>query len=97
MTFRKDRVEEFRLIFDQAKHKIRAFPGCRHLELHQDYHAEHIFTTYSLWDDDAAIENYRKSALFTEVWENTKALFLEQPIAFSNKLVDGPVEVQPGE
>ena len=88
MTFQVDKVEEFRNIFNNVKQKIRNFPGCNHLELHQDYHSENIFSTYSHWENDEALNNYRKSELFTEVWKQTKTLFLKHPIAYSNKPVD---------
>jgi len=88
MTFRVDKVEEFKNIFNSKKQNIRTFPGCNHLELHQDYHSENIFSTYSHWDNEEALDNYRKSELFKEVWEQTKSLFLEPPLAFSSKPVD---------
>lgn len=88
MTFQVDKVEMFKQIFNDSKHKIRSFPGCKHLELHQDYHSENIFTTYSHWENDEALNNYRKSALFKEVWTRTKVLFLEPPITFSNAQVE---------
>ena len=88
MTFQTDKVEEFKNIFNSIKQKIRTFPGCNHLELHQDYHSENIFSTYSHWENDEALNNYRNSELFIEVWEQTKTLFLEPPLAFSNKQVE---------
>ena len=88
MTFQEDKVEEFKNIFNRIKQKIRTFPGCNHLELQKDYHSENIYSTYSHWENDEALNNYRNSELFTEVWEQTKILFLEQPIAFSNTMID---------
>ncbi len=88
MTFQVDKVEMFKEIFNDSKYKIRAFPGCNRLELHQDYHSKNIFTTYSYWENDEALNNYRNSGLFKEVWAHTKTLFLKAPIAFSNKQVE---------
>lgn len=85
MTFQEDKVEDFLEVFNQSKDRIRAFEGCEHLELHKDFHADHIFSTYSIWRDDQCLDNYRHSDLFKGVWKETKALFSEKPIAFSNE------------
>lgn len=84
MTFQEDKVEEFLETFNQHKEKIRHFKGCNHLELLKDYNEPNIFSTYSIWDDDEALNNYRYSDLFKEVWAATKVLFKEKPIAFSS-------------
>ncbi|HAA16231.1 MAG TPA: antibiotic biosynthesis monooxygenase [Cytophagales bacterium] len=86
MTFQEDKVEDFLALFEATKERIRHFEGCHHLELLQDYHQPNIFSTYSHWIDDAALDAYRHSDLFKEVWANTKALFSDKPIAFSSRL-----------
>ncbi len=97
MTFYEDKVGDFLQIFEESKYKIRAFPGCSHLELHQDCNANHVFSTYSYWDNEEAINKYRNSGLFKSVWSRTKALFAEKTMAFSHKLVDGPVMISVSE
>lgn len=83
MTFQPDKVKEFLHVFDQSKDKIRAFEGCRHMELLQDLNDSHIFMTYSHWDSETHLNNYRKSELFGQVWPATKKLFSAPPHAFS--------------
>ncbi|MEL7005965.1 MAG: antibiotic biosynthesis monooxygenase family protein [Bacteroidota bacterium] len=85
MTFREDEVENFLKVFNDSKHKIKNFDGCKHLELLKDYHQPNIFSTYSIWEDDSALDNYRHSDLFAGVWKQTKALFNDKPIAFSSE------------
>lgn len=85
MTFEEDKVEDFLKVFDESKEKIRHFPGCSHLELLKDYNNDNVFSTYSYWQDDEALNNYRYSELFKEVWSQTKILFKEKPVAFSSK------------
>jgi quinol monooxygenase YgiN len=84
MTFQEDKVEDFLKVFEESKERIRHFSGCKHLELLKDYNAENIFSTYSIWADDIALNNYRHSELFEGVWSKTKALFKEKPVAFSS-------------
>jgi heme oxygenase (mycobilin-producing) len=86
MTFQADKVGQFLEIFEQSKHKIRAFDGCEHLELWRDAHLPNVFCTYSHWQSEAQLNNYRDSALFAQVWPATKALFADKPIAFSSEI-----------
>lgn len=83
MTFRENKVDAFLDLFNQTKKNIKNFPGCNHLELLQDYHRQNVFTTYSHWEDDGALDHYRHSELFKETWSNTKPLFSAKPVAFS--------------
>ena len=86
MTFQEEKVDEFLSLFAATKERIRYFEGCHHLDLLQDYHQPNVFLTYSHWDDDAALDRYRHSELFKEVWSQTKVLFADKPVAFSSKL-----------
>ena len=87
MTFREEEVDNFLRVFHESKKKIRAFEGCKQLELHQDYNSDNIFSTYSIWESQEALDGYRTSELFKGVWSKTKPLFKEKPIAFSNKSI----------
>lgn len=85
MTFRPDGVNDFLENFELNKSAIRNSPGCHHLELWQDEHQKNIFVTYSHWESEAHLNQYRDSELFKSVWSFTKALFSEKPQAFSTK------------
>ena len=87
MTFRKEAVAAFLENFDANKEKIRNFPGCSLLELWQDENHKNIFLTYSIWENETALNQYRDSELFKSVWSFTKTLFAEKPIAFSSKKI----------
>lgn len=88
MTFQEEKVGDFLRIFDENKEKIRNSPGCRHLELWQDENQKNIFTTYSIWDSENSLNQYRDSELFKSVWIPTKTLFGDRPFAFSSKKID---------
>lgn len=83
MTFRPEEVALFQEIFAEASLQIRAFPGCKHLELWQDQKTSSILFTYSLWEDEEALERYRHSELFAKTWARTKPLFADRPAAWS--------------
>ena len=87
LTFQEDKIDAFLANFEEIKHQIRNFEGNEFLELYQDKQDARIFFTYSYWRDEDALEKYRKSALFNEVWTYTKTLFDGKPEAWSvNKL-----------
>lgn len=83
MTFKEEAVEQFLQIFESSKMKIRSFPGCQHLELLADAKDSFVFSTYSIWADEADLNTYRRSELFGQVWPETKQLFAEPPVAHS--------------
>lgn len=88
MEFKADKVEEFTQLFEEKKELIRGFPGCKHLELLQGTAANYsIFMTYSYWESEDDLNNYRYSELFAETWKATKMLFSKKAEAISlNKL-----------
>lgn len=88
MGFQEDKIDAFLNNFEEVKQNIRNFPGNRFLELYRDKNDPTIFFTYSYWETEADLENYRKSELFIEVWAFTKQLFRQKAEAWSvDKLV----------
>jgi heme-degrading monooxygenase HmoA len=88
MSFHEGNIPAFLENFELMKIHIRNAPGNRFLELYQDKNNPSILFTYSYWETEADLENYRKSELFDEVWTFTKKLFNDKPEAWSvDKLV----------
>lgn len=88
MSFHPENIPAFLDNFEIMKTKIRNAEGNRLLELYQDKNDTNIFFTYSYWETEADLENYRQSELFYDVWEFTKRLFNDKPQAWSvDKLV----------
>jgi heme-degrading monooxygenase HmoA len=83
LSFHQENIPAFLDNFELVKNQIRNFPGNRLLELYQDKTNASIFFTYSYWDSEEDLENYRKSELFTKVWDFTKKLFNDKPEAWS--------------
>lgn len=85
MTFHENKVGDFLQLFEDTKVNIRKFKGCSHLELLKDFNASNVFFTYSYWEDESCLDDYRNSDLFGKVWSQTKKLFADKPLAFSAK------------
>ncbi len=83
MEFQPQQVEAFLEHFEEIKSLIRNFPGCRHLELYRDKNDNNTFFTYSKWEQESDLENYRQSKLFKEVWSVTKPRFAKKAEAWS--------------
>ncbi|WP_405606113.1 putative quinol monooxygenase [Polaribacter sp. Asnod1-A03] len=75
LSFHQKNIEEFLLFFESKKPFIRASKGCNLLELYQDKQNPEIFFTYSYWDKEEDLENYRNSNFFKEVWVKLKTFF----------------------
>ena len=87
MSFHSEKIEEFKIIFKESKVFISSFKGCTHVELLQDKNNPNIFFTYSVWDNETHLEEYRNSALFESVWGKTKVLFNDKPEAWTVEVV----------
>lgn len=83
MSFDQASVNEFLNIFERSKPKIQSFPGCSSVNLLQDKTTPTILMTYSIWDNEEALNSYRNSAFFKETWQATKSLFNAKPEAWS--------------
>ncbi|KQC33546.1 antibiotic biosynthesis monooxygenase [Nonlabens sp. YIK11] len=83
MHFSENKIDDFKVLFEDIKEKIRHQPGCEFLELYQGTDDPQTFFTYSYWNSSTDLNNYRNSALFQEIWPKTKAMFDQKPIATS--------------
>ncbi len=83
LSFQPEKTEEFLGNFEKSKENIRNFPGCRLLELYREKTNTNVFFTYSYWDSEEDLEAYRNSELFKGIWNKTKILFNDKPMAWS--------------
>lgn len=83
MEFKPEHIQQFKNNFKEVKEQIRAVAGCEFLELYQDQEKQHIFFTYSKWQSNGHLQQYRASELFGRVWKATKVLFKDAPAAWS--------------
>jgi len=83
MSFLPEKVTTFLVVFNEKKAFIRNSSGCTLLELYRDKTNPNVFFTYSYWETEQDLENYRNSTLFKEVWAKTKVFFNDKPQAWS--------------
>jgi quinol monooxygenase YgiN len=87
LHFKASEVPKFIGLFERSKEVIRNQAGCYSLELLRDRLDPNIFFTISQWEDEAALEAYRNSELFKEVWTETKRLFDKKAKAWSTESI----------
>jgi quinol monooxygenase YgiN len=83
LHFQDDRIEDFLEFFETVKNRINSFPGCLGMKLLRDINKPSVVMTYSHWEDQQALENYRLSETFGEIWPSIKPWFAEKPEAWS--------------
>lgn len=83
LSFHEENIPAFLENFETVKERIRSASGNQLLELYQDKNNKNIFFTYSYWETEQDLENYRTSVFFNEVWSFTKKLFNDKPQAWS--------------
>ena len=70
LSFHEENIPAFLENFELMKDQIRNAPGNRFLELYQDKNNKSIFFTYSYWETEDDLENYRNSVLFGHLPNN---------------------------
>lgn len=85
LEFQPDRISDFLAFFDSVKQKVNSFPGCYGMKLYQDVNRPEIVMTYSHWESEDALNAYRVSETFGEIWPNIKPWFATKPEAWSVK------------
>lgn len=88
LTFHPEHTDTFIQIFAESKEKIKARPGCHHVEMLRAVQPDNVFFTYSYWDSEEDLNAYRYSDLFQKTWAKTKILFSDRPQAWSTTMLD---------
>jgi quinol monooxygenase YgiN len=83
MEFREEAIASFLETFRKSENLIRHFEGCLSLQLMRDNDNHCLYSTVSVWQNPEALEKYRQSDLFKQVWALTKPGFSAKPQAFT--------------
>lgn len=83
LTFQEDKTQDFLSFFDTIAQVVNTFPGCQGMKLIKNIHSPQIIMTYSHWDSEEALNNYRDSETFRHVWSTIKPWFGDRPEAWS--------------
>jgi quinol monooxygenase YgiN len=85
MTFMESRVDDFSTFVTSISPVIKSFKGCHYLEVLQDIHHKNIFFSYSHWESEIDLDNYRSSDFFKDTWSKVTQWFKVTPKAWSTE------------
>lgn len=83
MKFQEEKIVEFLAFFSENKNTIQSFEGCTKVNLLQDKKDATIFFTYSIWEDEKYLEQYRQSDFFKKTWSTVTQWHAERAAAWS--------------
>lgn len=75
MEFEQEKVSEFLIYFEEIQPIVASQKGVLSVKLYKDKHRDNVFFTHSYWLNESALNNYRDSDTFIEIWKKTKSLF----------------------
>ncbi len=86
LTLKESFCSEFQNIFVQKNKAIENQPGCLGVKLVKDIKTEGVFFTISQWESEEALNNYRYSELFQDIWPKVKVMFADKAQAWSTEI-----------
>ncbi len=81
LTFVPEFAEQFYHIYREKEPRIAGWPGCLGVKLLQDKQQPVVFFTWSVWESEQQLNDYRHSAFFQETWAVVKKEFAAPPEA----------------
>lgn len=83
LRFCDEYSNHFEKIFKETKPFILNQKGCLSVVLMKNIDHKNEFFTYSTWDSQDDLNNYRKTTLFKTVWKSLKPNFVSKAEAWS--------------
>jgi quinol monooxygenase YgiN len=83
LTFKPELISEFLTEFDKVKTRVVNSDGCLSMKLLQHQSNPCEFFTHSIWINETALENYRCSETFIQLWSTIKPMFASKAEAWT--------------
>jgi quinol monooxygenase YgiN len=83
LTLDPKHIEDFKQVWIGHKEAIATMQGCISLQAFQDHREPQIFFTISQWENEHALDNYRYSDFFKNLWSTVKPMFTAKAMAHS--------------
>lgn len=83
LHFDEKYIGDFLTHFETVKFDVANFKGCYGMKLLRDVNDSNLVMTYSHWESEKDLDNYRNSELFGEIWPTIKKWFDQKPEAWS--------------
>ncbi len=86
LTLKEEFSSDFQNIFVEKNKAIENRPGCMGVKLVKDIKTKGVFFTISQWENEEALNNYRYSELFQDIWPKVKVMFADKAEAWSTEI-----------
>ncbi|MFD1553532.1 antibiotic biosynthesis monooxygenase [Putridiphycobacter roseus] len=83
MSFKPEHAAAFEAYFLTIKSKVAGQPGCRGVKLLKEKGETGVFFTYSQWDSEVDLNNYRHTETFGQIWPTVKNWFADKAGAWT--------------
>lgn len=83
-----EHADTFAAFFAREAKQISAWEGCLGVKAFRDSDSPERFFTQSLWVDERALEQYRRSDFFRGNWAQVKQWFAAPAVAWSTVLIN---------
>jgi len=83
LSFKPELVSEFLTEFEKVKTRVVNSEGCLSMKLLQHQSNPSEFFTHSIWLSETALENYRCSDTFIQLWSTIKPMFASKAEAWT--------------
>ncbi|NBX38554.1 MAG: antibiotic biosynthesis monooxygenase [Flavobacteriia bacterium] len=90
LKFQPEKCASFEKAFSEKRQRVVGFSGCHSLKLLKETTNPTVFYTFSCWENEAALDSYRTSEVFRDLWSTIKPWFAEKAQAWSmNGIYEG--------
>ena len=85
MEFQEVELDYFLALFESIKLKVNDTEGCTGMKLLYSEEQPNVVFTYSIWENVEALNAYRNSPFFKDMWADIKPRFSKPAKAWSLK------------
>ncbi|MFH2141046.1 MAG: antibiotic biosynthesis monooxygenase family protein [Bacteroidota bacterium] len=83
MEVKDSEIENFKSMIQSIQDKIESFDGCHSVNILCDKNQSNRFFSYSSWETEQHLNDYRKSEFFVEIWSEVKKFFIKEAQAWT--------------
>jgi len=75
LTFKPEHITDFETYYETIRTKVAGQPGCNGVTFLKEQNNTGVFFTYSKWDSEVDLNNYRGTEVFGQIWPTVKNWF----------------------
>lgn len=77
------KIDTFKLFMKNLRNEKLRLKGCLHFDYFHEKKNKNIYYTYTIWENEKHLNQYKKSELFKKVISTLNSLSIEEPRAWT--------------